>query len=109
MAKREEALGYLSGEQRRRLEAIVQQLHSKRQFGELGEVIGLLFGLTTGLMHWQGIRGQATTKFEDSLRVGRRIEQSAILLCHDIINKPTNVNTAIGGRAGIGFPFRNID
>jgi len=34
--------------------------------------------------------------------------QNAILLCHAIINNPTRVKAAIGGRAGIGFPFKNI-
>ncbi len=35
-------------------------------------------------------------------------KQTAILLCHEIINNPANVKAAIGGRAGIGFPFKNL-
>lgn len=27
---------------------------------------------------------------------------------HEIINNPTNVKAAIGGRAAIGFPFKNF-
>jgi hypothetical protein len=46
---------------------------------------------------------------EDAVEsVKAKKSQNAILLCHATINNPTNVKAAIGGRAGIGFPFKNI-
>ena len=43
-----------------------------------------------------------------SANIFMRCAYSTILLRHEIINNPTNVKAAMGGRAAIGFPLKNI-
>jgi len=58
--RREEALAILSKE-KSQLETLLMQLQNKKGFGPLGDMTALLFGLTTGLMHWSGVNDQANT------------------------------------------------
>lgn len=62
---REEALSLLPEEQKNQLWSVVQELHKELGFGPLGDATGLLFGLTTGLMHWEGIRGEAKVTIDN--------------------------------------------
>lgn len=59
--RREEILAILSKERKHQLETLLRQIQNKKGFGALGDMTALLFGLTTGLMHWGGVSGQAKT------------------------------------------------
>lgn len=62
---RKEVLSLLSEDLKNELESRVQQPHKKKGFGPLGEVTGLLFGLTTSLMHWENIRCEAEVTIDE--------------------------------------------
>mgnify|MGYP001095878944 CR=1 FL=1 len=56
---RDSVLAYVGDEERRGLELLIKKLPKKKGFGKLGGITGLLFGLTTGLMHSEGFRDDA--------------------------------------------------
>lgn len=56
---RDQVLANLSDEERHGLESLIKKLPKKKGFGQLGDITGLLFGLTTGLIHSEGFRGSA--------------------------------------------------
>lgn len=56
---REQVLAYMGEEEKHGLELLIKKLRKRRGFGKLGNITGLLFGLTTGLMHSEGFRGDA--------------------------------------------------
>jgi len=56
---RQRVLADLSEEERHSLESVIEKLPKRKGFGRLGDITGLLFGLTTGLMHLEGFRGTA--------------------------------------------------
>jgi len=56
---RNQVLANLSEEERHILESLIEKLPKKKGFGQLGDITGSLFGITTGLLHLEGFRGSA--------------------------------------------------
>lgn len=56
---REQVLAYMGEEERHGLELLIKNLPEKKGFGKIGDITGLLFGLTTGLMHSEGFKDDA--------------------------------------------------
>jgi Protein of unknown function (DUF3800) len=54
-----QVLANLREEERHGLESLIKKLPKKKGFGRLGDITGVLFGLTSGLMHAEGFRGSA--------------------------------------------------
>jgi len=79
----DQTLATISEEKKHSLESLITKLLEKKGLGPLGNMTGLLFGLTTGLMHEKGLRDSAKLIMDDQF-VKQIGAWELIFLIHEI-------------------------